>query len=324
MEEDPFISVVMAAYNEEDVVSGAIESVLEQTYDNFEFIIVDDNSSDNTRKIIDQYDDPRIRLLENDSNKGLPASLNLGIKKANGDVIARMDADDRSTHDRFEKQISSLIDNPQRKVVGSRSRIINREGKKVVDITDPVQCTYTLDYLLQEGPPLAHGSAMIRSDALDEVNGYREKFRYAQDYDLWLRLAEEYGPDFMYIIPDILYERRIDSSQIVKRPLQSHYAAYARKSAENYLNGENDDVLLREMVEKADSIQKEEMSDKKKESRYQYLLAEWLYDQGKLESAANRFWRAVNLDPLHWKSWALLFISLAPNCVYSYISGDNS
>ena len=104
--EAPMISVLMSVYNAEEFLHEAIDSVLAQTYTNFEFIIIEDASTDKSQRIISSYEDPRITLIQNLSNLGLPRSLNKGINLAKGKYIARMDADDISLPERFEKQLS--------------------------------------------------------------------------------------------------------------------------------------------------------------------------------------------------------------------------
>lgn len=105
-------SVIMAAYNAQEYIAEAIESILKQTFTDFEFIIIDDASTDNTSAIIHSYDDGRIKLIKNTVNLGLTKSLNIGLKHANGKYIIRTDADDVNLIDRFEKQIKYMESNP--------------------------------------------------------------------------------------------------------------------------------------------------------------------------------------------------------------------
>ena len=109
----PRVSVVMPAYNAEKYIGEAIDSILNQTFTDFEFIIIDDGSSDRTADIVKSYSDPRIRLLANERNSGIVASLNRGIQKATGKYIARMDADDYSRLDRIKKQVDFLDNHPE-------------------------------------------------------------------------------------------------------------------------------------------------------------------------------------------------------------------
>ena len=128
----PFVqlSVVMPVYNAEKYLSEAIESILQQSFEDFEFLIINDGSTDRSKDIVLQYDDPRIIYVENDSNMGLIATLNRGIKLARGLFLARMDADDISVKDRFAKQIAFLKNNPNYRLCGSTVRIIDGKGQK--------------------------------------------------------------------------------------------------------------------------------------------------------------------------------------------------
>jgi glycosyltransferase involved in cell wall biosynthesis len=135
----PRISVVMSVYNGEKYLRQAIESILQQTYTDFEFIIIDDGSTDSSREIIQSYDDKRIRLVINEQNIGLTKSLNKGIRLAKGEFIARMDADDISLPQRFEKQVAYLDSHPEVGVLGTYANIIDHRGKIINNIIFPTE-----------------------------------------------------------------------------------------------------------------------------------------------------------------------------------------
>ena len=193
----------MGVYNEESYVDGAIESVLSQTYTDFEFIIVDDASTDSSVSRIDGYDDDRIVLLENEENIGLTASLNRALAHANGQYIARQDADDISEPTRFERQVSVLDSYPEVAVVGTGARLIDDQGT-AIDQRMP-RCNPTFEDFLDK-THLVHGSTLIRRGPLAAIGGYNTFFRYSQDLDLWLRLARTHE---IVNIPDPLYRHRI-------------------------------------------------------------------------------------------------------------------
>ena len=143
------ISVVMSNYNTDELyLRASIESILNQTYKNFEFIIVDDCSSDNSVSVIESYDDKRIKLIKNPKNMGLTKSLNIAIKAAKGEFIARMDADDISLPQRFEKQVEFLTQNPEYIACGTAIKILgsHKEGK-IISRTIPDVETFRI-YLL--------------------------------------------------------------------------------------------------------------------------------------------------------------------------------
>ena len=185
------ISVIMTAYNSERYLSFAIESILTQTFRDFEFIIVNDGSTDSSLEIIQRFQtqDPRIRIIDQ-TNQGITKSLNNAINLVQGKYIARMDADDISMPTRLEKQYQFMETHPEIAVCGSRALIIDEDGDAIRN--DRVVCTHEnieKRHLLGKCS-LKHPSVIIRTDILRKVNGYNEDLPYAQDFDLWLRIGE--------------------------------------------------------------------------------------------------------------------------------------
>ena len=185
----PRVTVLMAVFNGERYVREAIESILGQTFGDFELLIVNDGSTDGTPAILDSYQDPRVRVIHNEHNLGLSRSLNKGFAHARGRYIARMDADDISERDRLEQQVAFLMRHPEVVVVGSWYRIVDHDGRQVgqrwVPCTD-VEIRWTLEFC----SPFAHSAVMIPRHVLaGEVGPYDESLVYAMDYDLWTRLA---------------------------------------------------------------------------------------------------------------------------------------
>lgn len=178
----------MGVYNEESSIARAIESVINQTYLCWEFIIVDDCSTDKTRDIISKYcsSDPRIKLYKNKKNFGLAYSLNLAIDKSSGVYFARMDADDISLPNRFEEQLKTLDLNRKVMVVGTAAYYIDSDNLKKRLVRMP-QCHRDLLNLIFKKSPFIHPSVMMRKEYLKITNGYDVRLRRAQDYDLWLR-----------------------------------------------------------------------------------------------------------------------------------------
>ncbi len=225
----PEITVLMSVYNGERFLKEAIESILHQTYKNFEFLIINDCSNDFSRNIILSYNDPRIRLIDNEQNIGLTRSLNKGIMLARGKYIARMDADDLSMPDRLEKEFAFMKANPDYAVVGTFLKVINENSDVKYTIEKPIEYTQILEFLKKDSC-IAHGSAMIRKICLFDVGLYDESFEKAQDYDLWLRISERYK---IYNISEYLYMWRIhDKNVSVKhRNEQKHYVEMAKTRA---------------------------------------------------------------------------------------------
>ncbi|MBQ6616503.1 MAG: glycosyltransferase [Thermoguttaceae bacterium] len=194
MNEEIPISVVMSVYNGERYLSLAIESVLKQTFKDFEFIIVDDGSTDRSLEIIRKYEkkDSRIRVLVQE-NQGLAAALNNGIAMARGKYIARMDDDDISLPNRLQLQYEFMESHPEIVASSCNVIVINKWGdeydlwKREVDSSVIDSNHVNLGYT-----SLCHPSAIIKKSAFDAVGGYSSDIRYAQDLDLWLKMGE-YG-----------------------------------------------------------------------------------------------------------------------------------
>ncbi len=182
----------MSAYNAERFVSAAIQSIRTQTFDDFEFIIIDDGSRDSTGEILSRHaaEDSRIRIISRE-NRGLIASLNEGITASRGEFIARMDADDVALPERFGLQLRYLRDNPDCVIVGGQIRLTDPDGAPVLApelATDHDRIEAKL--LGGFGMELTHPAVMMRKSALDQAGGYSIDAKHAEDLDLFLRLAE--------------------------------------------------------------------------------------------------------------------------------------
>lgn len=184
--EKPKVTVLMPVYNGEKYLREAIDSILSQTFTDFEFLIVNDGSTDGSVNIINSYDDPRICLVHNEKNLKLPAALNKGIDLARGAYIARMDCDDLSLPARLVRQVAFMDAHPEYGLCASNMIIVNTEkeiiGPGFVDTAVPSEWT-----LLWENP-FGHPTVMLRKEVLDKYNlRYRELF--SEDSDLWSRLV---------------------------------------------------------------------------------------------------------------------------------------
>lgn len=194
--EKGLISVVMSNYNTPvRLLKEAIDSVLEQTYTDFEFIIIDDGSTDDSKKLIQSYSDPRIKLICNDRNMGLARSLNKGFELCRGEYIARMDSDDICMPERFAEQVAYLKNNPDVIVCGTFVEYINDSGGPIDNpggnyiITD-MDC-YRICLLFGNSPPIYHPTAMFnRKLVILHHIKYHEEYRYAQDYRMWVSCSE--------------------------------------------------------------------------------------------------------------------------------------
>lgn len=206
----PIISVIMAAYNAEKYISECIESVLNQTLRDFEFVIIDDGSSDNTYDIIKKYSekDERIKLIKNSKNFGLVRSINVGLEQAKGKYIARMDADDICLIDRFEFQTDFLDSNREIFLVGGSFYYIDEDGKILftqINNYDSEKISKKLPYRSM----IHHPTVMFRNTG--DIF-YREKAIFSEDRDLWLRFLTE-GKK-MVVLPKIVLKYRFHEGSI--------------------------------------------------------------------------------------------------------------
>lgn len=202
----PLVSVIMPSYNSKKYIKKAIDSVLEQTYSNFELIIVDGNSTDGTLDILDEYEkqDRRIKVIQ-DEGRGIGAALQLGCQIASGKFIARMDSDDIAINTRFEKQLKIFHSIPNLILVASPVIYIN-EDDSIVGYSFP----YTNKRIIQEKVYLiAHPTVMMKKDAYVKAGGYQPLLR-AEDYFLWNRMRLM-GEFYIFKEPLIKYRLLQDS-----------------------------------------------------------------------------------------------------------------
>ena len=206
----PKVTVLMSVYNGEKYLHEAVDSILNQTFTDFEFLIINDASTDRTSEILQSYRNPRIKVITNEKNIGLTKSLNKGLVIAKGEYIARMDADDMSMPERFEKEIEFLDTHKDYAAVGTYVKVIRVDSGSTDLWERPVTDAQIREHLKMDNC-IAHGSAMIRRKCLVEVGFYDESIVRAQDYELWLRLSEKYR---LANIPQYLYLRKIHEENI--------------------------------------------------------------------------------------------------------------
>jgi len=209
-ENTPIVSVILPVYNGETHLVECIESVLNQTYKNLEFIIVDDASTDDTPIILQDYSkrDSRIIVIRHKVNKKQTVSANTAIKNAIGKYLARMDADDVALPQRFAKQAQFLEDNPQIGMVGSWFNTINGNGK-IIETIRTKQSPEFLGWNLLFDTSFGHSTVMMRKNIVEEVGYYRSP--EAEDFDLWSRINRV---SKVANLPEILQKRRVWDGQL--------------------------------------------------------------------------------------------------------------
>lgn len=191
MNPSPAISVVLPVYNAEAYVREAVESILAQSFTDFELIAINDGSTDDSGAILRELAarDTRIVLVER-PNDGLVSALNEGIKIARAELIARMDADDVAMPERFALQHARMVQEPGLAVLGSFVHIMDRDGAIIRLHDDSPLTPAAAMRVVKHGCPVYHPTVMMRRDAVLKAGGYRKAFSHAEDYDLWLRMSD--------------------------------------------------------------------------------------------------------------------------------------
>ncbi|MBP6034010.1 MAG: glycosyltransferase [Candidatus Moranbacteria bacterium] len=216
----PKISVVMAVFNGQNYLAEAIESVLGQTFPDFEFFIVNDGSIDGTEDIIERYleKDSRIRYLKNEINSGQSKSWNRAIESARGEFIIRMDADDVCVLDRFEKQYQYMISHPNVDVLGSRYYIFSNDKNQKIESPE--------FFDIKDGrPPVHHPTCCIRKNLFQRFGYYDPKYDGAEDAELWYRFYSK-GVEFVNLDEYLLWYRVHGENVSIKKIKKQIYLQF--------------------------------------------------------------------------------------------------
>ena len=214
---NPHVTVLMAVYNGMPYVRQAVASILKQSFTDFEFLVIDDASTDGTAACVRSFADPRLRLVRNEHNIGQAPSLNQGLALARGRFIARMDADDVCLPERLERQVALLQARPDLAVVGTWMYGVNAKGRANVLFGETLENFGAYVGLLTMGiSPICHPSAMFRRDVIRELGGYDPSFAPAEDVNLWTRLALHRCHAAVIQEPLLLYRRHGGQLSAVK------------------------------------------------------------------------------------------------------------
>jgi len=250
----PGVSILMPVYNDERYVCKAIESILNQTFTDFKFIIIDDGSTDNTPRILSEYArcDPRIKLIRNKDNRGIVYSLNRGLSLTRSEYIARMDANDISLPERLAKQVAYLDQHPEVGVLGTNIAYIDTRGNLLNNGRPKDRHELSpnfIRWMLMWRCPIYHPTVMIRRSILKQTGfGYDPTFRHVEDRDLWTRLAEH---TIIASLPEVLVYYRIDPISICRihrKEQQSKDVAISRREIIKLLGYNPDEEILNTLL----------------------------------------------------------------------------
>jgi glycosyltransferase involved in cell wall biosynthesis len=302
MNQSPEVSIVMSVYNGEPYLHESIESILDQTFTDFEFIIIDDGSTDNSRNIIEMYEDKRIKLFSQE-NRGLAKSLNWGISKARGKYIARMDADDFSFPDRLEKQFSFLEENPNCVASGTNADIIDEENNFVytskID-TDWLKIKEKLPII-----PFFHSSVIFRKDIFFAVEGYPENMLRAQDLVLFNKMTK-HGQ--LRNLEEVLIKYRIVSNSLSMEKSKKTIK-FLMKLIIKSLN--NEDLTDEEIYKFRKMVSKNKFSFNK--HRYHnYLAKKYLWNNYQPSLARKNLIKSLEYAPLNPETYLLICLTIFP------------
>jgi len=307
---NPKISVILAVHNGQRYLSDAIDSILNQTFSDFELIIINDGSRDKTQYIIDSYKDPRIVVIKNESNEGAVASRNKGIMLSRGSYVAIQDADDKSFPEKFSKQVKILDENPNVGAVGSYFIFSDMAGREFYTALVPCDNKTIQERLILEFI-FCHCTLMFRAGHLKNLGGYRRELFLSEDYDMVLRVAEI---SQIVNIPEALYSYRLNlnSSSIKKRCEQRIMNDLVQALARERRANGKDRLQLGKNQEVLDFLKQESEKRRcktRKVRSYGYFWWAFHLRQKKCFSYARNFlFRAICIFPFEASYWKLLVL----------------
>lgn len=300
----PIITVLMPAYNAGPYLREAIDSVLQQTYRNFEFLIINDGSTDDTREILASYTDPRIRVVHQE-NMGLIKTLNKGLALAQGKYIARFDADDVCYPERLEEQVAFLEAHPDYVLVGGEADYMDEHGNFIF--------TYKFRFYEDEEIkgmgfrfcPVIHSAATFVKQAVIEAGGYDDHAITFEDHLLWRKLSA-YGK-IMNVHKSLIKVRFNPASVTIDEKWRGKdfLALKARSIQQGYVNGE-DFKLLKEI------LAKQNFAGYKKAAYHSMLGKKFLWNQHKPRLAREHLKKAIEAQPQKTEPYILYVISFLP------------
>jgi glycosyltransferase involved in cell wall biosynthesis len=301
MSNPPLISVIMPVYNAGKYLPKALDSVLAQTLADFEFIIIDDGSTDASVGTLDKYaaQDSRIRLIRR-PNTGYVIALNEALALASGEFIARMDADDICLPKRFERQSQFLCDHADIVLVGGRVEIIDEGGRLIIRPEVPCDDASLQAALLEGRTLIGHPTVMVRREIMQKCGGYDVNCSPAEDLDMWLRVGEV---GKLANLPELVLQYR-QHAQSVSSTKHDQQVLHSKQACERAWKRRGVAGKL------CDDIQCRPASDRKSRFEYQVRYGWWAFNSAQRLTAMRYAFRAICLQPLREAGWKLLACSL--------------
>ena len=303
----PIVSVVMSVFNGERDLRQTVETILGQSFRDFEFIIVNDGSQDSSREILAEYErtDGRVLVIEQD-NCGITRALIHGCAEARGQYIARIDAGDSSKPRRLQCQVNYLDEHPEVAIVGCWFERLGPGGELLQVCKFPDKIDQATQLFWSKGLAPAHSSAMFRRSVYEQVGGYRTAFRYAQDHDLFYRMAER---AMIGYYPEILLAMVLNTTGITatRTDAQRKLGLLARKAALARRCGESEAALISAAEQLSLSRDKRSTRQRNRlqrvaDARTAYFVGSMLLQRSD-PAALQYLRRAIALRPFHWTAW---------------------
>jgi glycosyltransferase involved in cell wall biosynthesis len=226
--EFPEITVLMPVYNAERYLNEAIDSILQQTFKNFEFLIIDDGSTDSTVEIVKSYNDPRIHFIRNHQNLGIAATLNKGIEMSSANLVARMDADDISYRNRLQKQFDFFQANPECSILATWAREVTMDKRHLIIESFNEEYYY---YMLNFECWIYHPTVMYKRSSVMDSGMY--SIPYCEDYDLWWKMTRKYK---LGVIEEVLLDYRSTEDSLSRVNRKKEYEEFHHKLVFRNLN----------------------------------------------------------------------------------------
>lgn len=302
------VTVIMAVHNGEEYLSQSIESILDQTFTDFDFFIVDDGSTDGTDQILATYRDQRIQVVRNKCRYGLPRALNLGLSSTKSKFVARQDVDDISLSGRLESQVNFLSRYPDVCVLGTKAQCIGSDGSVIGVVPD----SEDIRHELRNRNPLVHGSVMFRRKPVMELGGYDEFFVYSQDYELWQRVARYHE---IAILPTVqyLFRQHLGNTRLTNGEEAALYQLLARRIARDAIT----DKQLAEVKATGLSHFKKYM-DHLEIAFHCKAIANMHMWNGRKREAAQAYMKVIRYSPLHAREYLNLILVCLGSRIWKY------
>lgn len=305
------ITVLMPAYNAEKYINEAIASVLNQTFTDFELLIINDGSTDTTKQIIESFEDPRIRLV-NQTNQGIAAALNIGLLNAKADLIARFDADDICMPERLMVQYHFLLDHPEYIIVGSDAEFIDMNGNYVYARSLPAHTNNEIQELGLDKCPLIHSAVLFRKAPIMRAGGYNIHAHGFEDLLLWAKVIKQ---GKVHNLSQKLLQVRL-SPESISVDRKWHTKRFREIMIGSIHKGNITEQEGKEVL----AILRKQNTPKIKEGSYYLLLGKkYLWDNPQPGKARINLKKAICIYPGRLDNYAIMVLSFFPKGVINWL-----